>query len=199
LEVILHLLPLDIHLKSAAAKSAIHLRESGFWKQINYGHGAVLLNIPGLRETTDYTSLLVDFNANYSVRIPDRSEWDGRPSLRDDAIPVFTDGSKMEVCTGAGVYSERLNLSCSYRLPDGCSVFQAEVLAICEAAKAITRRELPRSRIVLYSDSRAALGYMAARITNSKLENVVKLLTTSLFGISLSSAGFLDIAISKGT
>lgn len=53
----------------------------------------------------------------------------------------------MEVGTGARVYSERLNLSCSFRLPDGCLVFQAEVS----------------------SNLRAALGAMTTRITDSKL------------------------------
>jgi ribonuclease HI len=169
MEVILHLLPLDLHLKSVAAGGAIRLRESGLWKQTDYGHGAVLSDFPAIPESIDYATPLIDFGVNYSVRIPDRSAWNGRPGMGGGAIAVFADGSKMGLGTGAGIYSGKLGLSCSFRLPDGCSVFQAEVLAVCEAAKAIAQRELPRSRVVLYSDSRAALGALAAKVTNSKL------------------------------
>ena len=73
MEVILHLLPLDLHLKGVAAKGAIRLRESGFWKQTDYGHGAVLSDFPGIPESIDYATPLIDFSANYSVRISDRS------------------------------------------------------------------------------------------------------------------------------
>lgn len=75
----------------------------------------------------------------------------------------------MEAGTGAGVICEGLNLSCSFKLPNRCSVIQAAVLAIYEAAKAIVLQKLPRPSIVLYSDSWAALGILAARITKSKL------------------------------
>ena len=169
MEVALHLLPLDLHLRGLAARSAIRLRESGFWKQMEYGHGAILSEFPGVPASTDYVTPVVDFSASYSVMIPERSAWRGRPGLRGNAIPVFTDGSKTEEGTGAGVYSKRLDLSCSFRLPDECSVFQAEVLAISEAARAIALRELPGYGIVLYSDSRAALGALASRVTNSRL------------------------------
>lgn len=53
LEIILHLIPLDMQFKSVATKSAIRLRESGFRKRTNYGYGAVLQDFSdGLCNTT---------------------------------------------------------------------------------------------------------------------------------------------------
>jgi len=50
-----------------------------------------------------------------------------------DAICLHTDGSKLEGHVGGGVYSEKLDIRKSFRLPDHCIVFQAEVHAIKEA------------------------------------------------------------------
>jgi len=62
--------------------------------------------------------------------IPDRAEWEqGRP-IAMDPICFYTDGSKIEGQVRGGVYFEQLDIRKSFRLPDHCSVFQAEVLAI---------------------------------------------------------------------
>jgi len=70
---------------------------------------------------------------HFEALIPDREEWEqGRPGTTD-AICFFTDGSKLEGQLCGGVHSEQLDIRKSFRLPDHCSVFQAEVDAIKEA------------------------------------------------------------------
>ena len=47
-------------------------------------------------------------------------------------MDIYIDGSKLD--NENGIYSGKLNLNISLRLPDICSVFQAEVVAIYLAA-----------------------------------------------------------------
>ena len=40
---------------------------------------------------------------------------------------IYTDGSKLEGAVGIGVYSESIGISKSIKLPNRCSILQAEV------------------------------------------------------------------------
>ena len=75
----------------------------------------------------------------------------------------------MENGTGAGIFSDALNLHCSIRLPDHSSVFQAEVLAVREAAKMISILAIPPDDITILIDSQAAMKALYATEVKSKL------------------------------
>ena len=83
---------------------------------------------------------------------------------------VYTDGSKKEGQVGSGVYivrSQQMIHQLSYRLPDEASVFQAEVVAIREAARVlIPITDL--TTIKFYVDSQAALRTFQKDIITSK-------------------------------
>ncbi|KAH8351719.1 hypothetical protein KR084_005480, partial [Drosophila pseudotakahashii] len=79
----------------------------------------------------------------------------GRPGS-PDAICFYTDGSKLDGHVGGGVYSEQLDIRKSFRLPDHCSVFQAEVHAIKEAIDCLGNTSLSR-HLNIYSDCQAAI------------------------------------------
>ncbi|XP_038217942.1 uncharacterized protein LOC119836631 [Zerene cesonia] len=70
---------------------------------------------------------------------------------------VFTDGSKTKDGTGAGVFSEDLNIHVSHSLGPHNTVFQAECLGIFLAAMAIITRNVTNYSIKILSDSKAAL------------------------------------------
>ncbi|KAH8314606.1 hypothetical protein KR074_010155, partial [Drosophila pseudoananassae] len=72
------------------------------------------------------------------------------------SLHIYTDGSKLNGQVGGGFHCERLCLNESFRLPDHCSVFQAEVIAIGEALRspALTGNQ---DTICIFSDSQAAL------------------------------------------
>ena len=73
---------------------------------------------------------------------------------------IFTDGSKNKEKVGFGVYSESFEIY--GRINDECSVFSAEVMAICTAI-----REAPENRkTVIFSDSASFL--KAIEIGDSK-------------------------------
>jgi hypothetical protein len=65
------------------------------------------------------------------VRFPDRSEWKDEFHLdRKGGLIWYTDGSKTNKGTGAGVYGYGTRMKLSFSLGKYTTVFQAEVYAI---------------------------------------------------------------------
>lgn len=102
------------------------------------------------------------FRKGYEVQIPDRKSWNSNSLINRNGVPVFTDGSKKSC-------SDSLGLTESYRMPNECSVFQAEVLAIKKPAQLVIRMEIPQRGIALYVDSQAANKALASVEVKSKL------------------------------
>jgi len=69
--------------------------------------------------------------------------------------------------TGGGVFSPALDIKVSFRLPDHCSVFQAEVMAIQEAMSLLDTSEHHDTDIYIFSDSQAALRDPNSHTANS--------------------------------
>ena len=61
--------------------------------------------------------------------IPAR-DWKSLPHRIADTINIFMDGSKLNNQVGGGVYSAEMGIYESFRLPDHCTVYQAEVTFI---------------------------------------------------------------------
>lgn len=94
---------------------------------------------------------------------------DQRDQSGCNEVRVYTDGSKTEQGTGAGVHSLDLNINISITLGAHSSIFQCECVAITEAAKAINRRGVNDYSIRILSDSSATLRALESRSCNSKL------------------------------
>ena len=77
--------------------------------------------------------------------------------------------SKLNERVGWGNFIGKLNKSISYRLPDSCSVFQAEVTAILLAVRWLLNSKIFPETILIYSDSQAAIKSLASVATTSKL------------------------------
>jgi hypothetical protein len=71
----------------------------------------------------------------FTVRLPDRSEWNDRfhPDRKGRLI-WYTDGSKTNKSTRAGVYGYGTRMKLSFSLGKYTTVFWAEVYAIMECA-----------------------------------------------------------------
>ena len=84
---------------------------------------------------------------------------------------VYTDGSKMNEQVGAGVYisrSDKSTVEACFRLPDHATVFQAEIMAIREAADILANLD-NLTQIKFYVDSQAALRALQNHMVKSKL------------------------------
>ena len=102
----------------------------------------ILLNFPSLdimgKKTilpvnvinTDSVVSSLRFGKNFEVKIPTRDDWNNQHQNLQKWPEIYTDGSKLDGRVGAGVHSTCLAIKKAIRLPDHCSVFQAEICAI---------------------------------------------------------------------
>lgn len=169
LEVLLSLPPLETYIKSIAARSAIRLKETLNWKQ-RTGYHTEIFNVfksVSYKATTDYTSPQTIFDDTFSIEIPSRQDWECNSVVNTQHITIYTDGSKTEKGTGAGFYCESLQTEKSFRLPNDCSIFQAELFAIQKALEHINFRHIPNSRITVFVDSQAAIKALDSKVIKS--------------------------------
>jgi ribonuclease HI len=92
------------------------------------------------------------------------------PTSTHTPLAIYTDGSKMEGRVGFAFvtfYEEEEICNEFYRLPDFCSVFQAELLAIRKALEYILVKEL--SPITLFSDSKSSIEAIRQRKPSNKI------------------------------
>lgn len=123
-----------------------------------------------LKEQTieDWMPITTNFDIPFKVVKTSRITWEsGGPSIRAGSIVFYTDGSKMDQNTGAGVVGPGTRIS----IPMGKSptVFQAEIYAILECARTCLRRGYRYSNICIFSDSQAALNALKSFNCSSKL------------------------------
>lgn len=189
LNIILHLVPIDLYGKQIAAISALRLRELSLLSFNNKGHSCILSKFPLIPNTTDSCDSAVSHLVNYfTTIIPSKEDWDNGLINCNKGISIYTDGSKLNDKVGGGVYSEKLGTSISFRLPDHCSVFQAEILAIKESLLTLGKNVFTSREIYIYSDSQAALRSLKAfRHTSKTVKECRELLDvlTSYFTINL--------------
>jgi ribonuclease HI len=90
--------------------------------------------------------------------ILDLDYWKNKnPALPKDALIWFTDGSRADSGTGSGIFGLRPNGSLSFPLGKFATVFQTEIYAILQCACENIRRAYRNKRILIFSDSQAAL------------------------------------------
>jgi ribonuclease HI len=99
----------------------------------------------------------IKYSQIFSVMI-DMDYWRNKnPLLPKDALIWFTDGSTTDLGTGSGVYGLKPNKNYSFSLGKIASVFQTEICAILLCAYENIRRACKYTRILIFSDSQAAL------------------------------------------
>lgn len=90
--------------------------------------------------------------------IPSREDWVSQiPDVTPQSIIIYTDGSRMDMRSGAGVYCKQPAISTSLALGRYVTVFQAEVLAIEEAMATCKSLDIRGKDVVVCSDSQAAI------------------------------------------
>ena len=163
LEILLSLSPISLFVKQQARMTVARLFRSGHWLASgrSMGHAGILVDlISKFREIempSDHMDAVFRFDKNFETNVPNRSEWDnGRLPLAGD-LAVFTDGSKMDEGTGAGIYCEEMGLKVSIPLGTSATVFQSETLAISKCCCILMERQVKEKKIVIYSDSESTI------------------------------------------
>ena len=181
------------YLKGEAAKGAARLQGYNDWtvetapsvkgtiKSHSHINNNFLneLNI-SKKETKDLTKPILILDRNYHITTPnDEDTTKYRKDLEklikessDNTITCYTDGSRTDSGVGAGFLTTTNNSPhniinhSSFKLPDFCSVFQAEVTAIKEVTTTLQHN---RSKtIVIWTDSLSTLQALSSKLSRSK-------------------------------
>jgi ribonuclease HI len=102
------------------------------------------------------------------------------PTFPEDALMWYTDGSRTDSGTGSGIYGLKANESYSFSLGKFASVIQTEIYAILQCAYENIRWVYKNKRILIFSDSQAAVKALSGLKVTSRL--VVECLDAFCFG-----------------
>ena len=192
MEAIMNILPLHLHIKYEALKSAVRLRSLGlFFDNFTGGHRSILkladtanklLSAPGDRIIPQ---LIVE--KRFIINICENRGWSGvwhftRPP---NCIHIFTDGSRRGNLSGAGIFCEQFSWEISINLGGHVTVFQAELHALYLSAKICNSKRIVDKTICIFTDSKSILQSLSRSATNSKsvLECVLELNALSINNI----------------
>ena len=129
-----------------AATGALRLREFKLWKTFNYGHSRILAELGKLEtkkerrwinQTTDHMIAKDRLRWEVGISSPTKKDWAKDQVMNKSEVSIFTNASITNIDIGVGIYSEALNLQKSFRLMHGCSVVQAEIYTVYEAARVL--------------------------------------------------------------
>ncbi|XP_055714248.1 uncharacterized protein LOC129808495 [Phlebotomus papatasi] len=172
MERMLSMPPLHIHLEVHAKASLIRLLATSNIRVRNLDN--VLINEinsnPILSMVSDKMTPSYRIDKPFNVLIAEASEWQSiHNSIEQSALVWYTDGSKMDDSSGAGVF--RLRPKFKLHIPMGkyATVFQAEITAIWVCILENLRRQYKGQRIYILSDSQASLLALKSDKITSKL------------------------------
>jgi ribonuclease HI len=173
LDKITNTIPVDLFLKEQAVNCAARLKAQDSWthswERSDNGrlqrHSSLLEsaidNLPCKGLAMDLTKPMLSLDTNYTIQIPDRSEYPGLlNSLPESAIKCFTDGSKMEDSVGAGFviyHNNNIIKEEALYLGTHSTVFQAETAAVLKAASYLRDTGTKDNDIFILCDSQATL------------------------------------------
>lgn len=123
---------------------------------------------PPLFDTNLHTSLSKkNDNSHFmlSMSLESMEKW-------SNCLQIFTDGSKSENKTACAFYVPRLKFSQKIRLPDGMSVYMAEMVAILESLRFILSN--PCQECVIFSDSLSAIQSIESGVEMSKIHQKIR-------------------------
>lgn len=168
MQVLLDLPPLHLFVESEAMRIMYRLN---CLEQLSStvaldGHSSVIelmiRDLPVLKANSDLMIPVLNISHEFSVLFPSRNDWvveDNEPPLclGSDWKLCFTDGSVMDGHAGASVYSRDFEMSLSFYLGSHCTIFQAELMAICLCSQTLLEKGVIEERLCICVDSQAAL------------------------------------------
>ncbi|CAD7085101.1 unnamed protein product [Hermetia illucens] len=175
LNALLNLQPLDIFIQSTAMRAAHRLIRLNLWENNGCGGHRALEELlgglnPVLTMTSDSRVPIHLLGRRYVVTLKLREDGEDPEECVAGYTEVFyTDGSKTEEGSGAGVYLSNKNGKWAFPLGQYATVFQAEVYAILRVANWVIDERLKGRRIAICSDSQAALRELSSPLITSKI------------------------------
>jgi ribonuclease HI len=202
IEVMVNMLPVDLHIRQLGINAAIRLKNVLPAPAVNYTNPQ---GRHGVSHLTYWEQAITKLDINPGAAdICDDKLWDKSYKVNLDSLDghkkhrkpseytIFTDGSKTSYGVGSGFviyHKKEVIIYESIKLPDYATVFQAEVLAVREAAKFI-RVHTQAKHIKILTDSQAGLLALASPEVSSILvwETAQELETLALNGVTVRLA-----------
>ncbi|CAL4146741.1 unnamed protein product [Meganyctiphanes norvegica] len=187
LETLLQIPPIDVFLKGEAYMATYRLERGDMWTTRRYvgGRGRKFkshvdmnnegkIKIPILNMPKDSCTPFLQFGRKFSVKIGQRNEIQTEiDELDDGIIQCYTDGSHIDRKTGAGIFFKPNQIleveNQTISLGRLATVYQAEVIAISNAADIMNKAGITNQTIVILSDSQAALKALAKPLVKQML------------------------------
>ena len=165
LEIMFDVTPIELLIEQTGAASFMRTKSHlHTYTDIPNGHlnkWAKIVEKLNLQEETDIIENKTSLNRPYNVNIVSLTN-DTKKYIRHSEYTAYTDGSKINDKTGAGIIIYKQNeiiYRQSYSLPGSASIFQAELEAIRQAAAFFNRHKTryPAKYVKFLVDSQAAL------------------------------------------
>ena len=176
LDVITGIPPITMMTREFAAKETLRLKCQGHWSFVPPGKPSVRItshisenektirSLPKDLMDKEHETIIpvLSISQQFRVQIPSREEYK-EPTVNDYEVVCYTDGSKINDNTGAGVVikggprQEHLDHCESFHLGRNSTVFQAEVFAVSKTAEILLDKGLSRHRILINCDSKSAI------------------------------------------
>lgn len=175
LETFLNLPPLPLFIEGEATLTALRMLENNEWISTGTqtGHALILTKSQFIEQNlfmkTDNIKPLHSFEKTFTVIIPKREEWQNESHFTGSGSTIFTDGSRMDGQSGAGIFSNSENIKLHIPLGGFATVFQTEIHAILLGAQILLEKQTTNKTLRFFSDSQAALKAIDTHITRSGL------------------------------
>lgn len=170
METILNLPPLDIVIKAEARMGAYRLKCNGNWYDNHLGHTKIesIVTNSLLEMRSDIMTPKINTNKPFKTQL----SWENKTEetlVQSGKLVWYTDGSKTDNGSGAGVYGLAPRSNWFASLGKHTTVFQAEIHAIEICLRENLRRRYVNKDITIFSDSQAAIKALACQQINSKV------------------------------
>jgi hypothetical protein len=161
MEVLLNLTPLDLLIMAEARMALYRLQitKQPSASEAETGLLSIWKNVsdPIIEMRADHIIPVFNHSRTFKVII-DRDYWRNvDPVVPEDTLVWFTDGSRMPLLTGSGIFGVRPHRSLGFSLGKFATVFQTEIYAILHYAYENIRRAYRNKWILIFSESQTAL------------------------------------------
>src|SRR5699024_7686009 len=173
LKIITDLTPLHLVIERAANEAALRVTREGSGNERIRNRrewSSLTKHIPYLDLPSDETGRRYNFERNFTTKLSDKKSWEKKPTthaFKENTIKWYTDGSKTNKGTEAGVYGP--GTKCSEALGTYPSVFQAKIHAIERCIDFNLLKNYRGSDIAILSDSQKAIKALSSYAISSKI------------------------------
>lgn len=168
MEAILNIPSLDLFVEEDALRSSLRLSTTKMWKENISSKRHTCILEKNVRQTPILSAVRDQIVRSYNFNTPYQVWINGHPNTSPD-LSIFTDGSRTDSGSGAGVYCQNPSIRLSISLGVYATIFQCEITGILEAARKVIELQIHGKTIRISSDSRASLLALSHNIVDSGL------------------------------